>query len=201
MDFSDSFSPSIPISMSSRLRLVSAQSWCSANIGMSICRSWLENVTYEFLLVFPACSACLVDLTWIVCELEGRWPYNYCFVGSCFQELFKTALSIFLESPPTIFSIRFVSVHVVHPYSSMDTATTRKKSRFILLDWSNFCMINSVSIEFHAFDRCSMTSFSVDEILLSRYVNWSTNYDGLSLRVEMAPFCFKLMYSALFAFT
>ena len=37
-----------------------------------------------------------------------------------------------------------------------------------------------------------LTSLSVDEILLPRYVNRSKNFRGLLLKVEMAYFCFLL---------
>ena len=36
-------------------------------------------------------------------------------------------------------------------------------------------MINNLSIDFQAFAGCNLTSLSVDEILLPRYVNLSTN--------------------------
>ena len=48
-------------------------------------------------------------------------------------------------------------------------------------------MIDNLSIIFHAFNRCMLISISVDEILLPRYVNLSTTFRGLPLRVEMAP--------------
>ena len=35
------------------------------------------------------CPACLVHLTWIVFVMGGRWPYNWCFVGCCLQDLFN----------------------------------------------------------------------------------------------------------------
>ena len=41
----------------------------------------------------------------------------------------------------------------------------------------------------------------VDEILLPRYVNWSTNFRSLPLKVQMAPSCLKYMNSVLFVFT
>ena len=46
-----------------------------------------------------------------------------------------------------------------------------------------------------------LTSLLVEEILLLRYVNLSTNFIDQPLRVEMAPSCLKHMYSVLFAFT
>ena len=40
------------------------------------------------------CPACLVCLTWIVFVMGGRWPYSWCFVGCCHQDLFNIALNI-----------------------------------------------------------------------------------------------------------
>ena len=38
-------------------------------------------------LLLQQCPACLVRLTWIVFVMGGRWPYSWCFVGCCRQEL------------------------------------------------------------------------------------------------------------------
>ena len=41
------------------------------------------------------CPACLVRLTWIVFVIGGRWPYSWCLVGCCRQDLFKIARNPF----------------------------------------------------------------------------------------------------------
>ena len=61
-------------------------------------------------------------------------------------------------------------------------------------------MINNLSVAVHTFAINMLTLLSVDEILLPRYVNWSTDSRGLLLKVEMAPY-FKHMNSVVFAFT
>ena len=38
-------------------------------------------------LLLQQCSACLVRLTWIVFVIGGRWPYSWCLVGCCRQDL------------------------------------------------------------------------------------------------------------------
>ena len=43
-----------------------------------------------FYLSFFSFSVCL---TWIVFVMGGRWPYSWCFVGCCLQDLFKNAVS------------------------------------------------------------------------------------------------------------
>ena len=45
-------------------------------------------------LLLQQCPACLVRLTSIVFVMEGRWPYTWCLVGCCCQDLFNMALSI-----------------------------------------------------------------------------------------------------------
>ena len=45
-------------------------------------------------LLLQQCPACLVRLTWIVFVIGGRWPYSWCLVGCCRQDLFRIARSI-----------------------------------------------------------------------------------------------------------
>ena len=45
-------------------------------------------------LLIQLCLACLVRLTWIVFVMGGRWPYSWCFVGCCRQDLFNIARNI-----------------------------------------------------------------------------------------------------------
>ena len=45
-------------------------------------------------LLLLQCPVYLVRLTWIVFVMEGRWPYSWCFVGCCRQDLFNIARNI-----------------------------------------------------------------------------------------------------------
>ena len=45
-------------------------------------------------LLLQQYPACLVRLTWIVFVMGGRWPYSWCFVGCCLQDLFNIARGI-----------------------------------------------------------------------------------------------------------
>ena len=45
-------------------------------------------------LLLQQCPACLVRLTWIVFMMGGSWPYSWCLVGCCLQDLFNIARSI-----------------------------------------------------------------------------------------------------------
>ena len=47
-------------------------------------------------LLLQQCPACLVRLTWIVFVIGGRWPYSWCLVGCCCQDLFRIIYKIFL---------------------------------------------------------------------------------------------------------
>ena len=59
--------------------------------------------------------------------MGGRRPYSSSFEGYCFQDLFKIGRSLFVHLPSSFFSLCFLSVHVVHPFSSKDTTATWKK--------------------------------------------------------------------------
>ena len=39
-------------------------------------------------LLLQQCPACLVRLTWIVFVIGGRWPYSWCLVGCCRQDIY-----------------------------------------------------------------------------------------------------------------
>ena len=77
-----------------------------------------------------SCPACLVGLTLIVYVIGGKWPYSCCFAGCCFHDLFNIACSILVMLPSSFFSICLVSVHVVQPYSTIDTTAPWKKLCF-----------------------------------------------------------------------
>ena len=124
-----------------------------------MCRGPQECLTYEFV---TTCPECLVCLTWIVFVMSGKLPYSCCFVGCCFQDLFNIAHSVLVYLSLSLFSFRLVSVHVVHPYRSIDTTAAWKKLRFILSVRSDFHMTDSLSIVVHAFASRVLISVSVD---------------------------------------
>ena len=117
-------------------------------------------------LLLQQCPAYLVHLTLIVFMMGGRWPYSWYFVGcwfvqNCSQYSCVVAVKLFLH---TLFSI-----HVVHPYSSIDTTAAWKKLRFILLVRSDFHLTDSLLIAVHAFvSRVLMFFLGGDETLLPR---------------------------------
>ena len=90
--------------------------------------------------------------------------------------------SILVRFPSNFFSVRFTSIHVVHPHSRIDTITAWKKFRLILST-----MIDSQSIVVHIFARRILISLSLNETMLTRYMNFSSNFREPPFRVEMSP--------------
>ena len=54
-------------------------------------------------LLLQQCPACLVRLTWIVFVMGGRWPYSWCLVGCCHQDLFNIARNTLGNGLPPLF--------------------------------------------------------------------------------------------------
>ena len=100
----------------------------SANTGTSMCRVYKKRWLICLFLLLQQYLAWFIYLTWIVCEMGSRWPYSCCFIGCCFLDLFKTAPCIRVLFPLNIFFMRFVSLNVVHPYSSMTQLQLRRNS-------------------------------------------------------------------------
>ena len=68
--------------------------------------------------------------------------------------------------------------HEVQPYNITNIAIAWKESHFILSKRSYIHMVFNLNIAVHVFPMGMLTSVSVDEILLPRYVKWSTNFRG-----------------------
>ena len=111
-------------------------------------------------LLFQQFSSCATCLTWIVFEMGGKCPYSCYFVGYCFQDLFKTASSIFVSFPSCLFFWRFVRVRV-QPYSSTDTVTAWKSSRIVLSERSDFYIVNNLLIVIHVLSMHLLISLSI----------------------------------------
>ena len=67
------------------------------------------------------------------------------------------------------------------PYSSTYMATALKNSCFGLLVRSDFHIVVNLLIAVHTLPLHMLTSLSVDEILLSSYMNSSTDFSGYHL--------------------
>ena len=64
-------------------------------------------------LLLQQCPACLVRLTWIVFVIGGRWPYSWCLVGCCCQDLFQRFVFLKLDSANLSYSIDFFLISCV----------------------------------------------------------------------------------------
>ena len=126
----------------------------------------------------------------MVLERGCWWPYCCSFMGCCFQDISITSCNILLQLPSYLFSIHFVSIQAVHPYSNMYTIASRKKIRFILSDRSDLQMTDNLSIAVYAFASRVLLSFSVDEMLLQKYVNLSISFRGETFSAGMSLFFF-----------
>ena len=62
-------------------------------------------------LLLQQCPACLVRLTLIVFEMGGRWPYSWCFVRCCRQDLFNIARNILVYTIYDSFIHSFVYLY------------------------------------------------------------------------------------------
>ena len=99
---------------------------------------------------------------------KGKWLYSCYFVWCCFQGLKQHTTS--LCSYDLVLSNRFVRVQVVQPYISINLTIAWKNSHSILSGRSDFHMVNNMSIPVRTLPIGMLTSLSVDEILLLRYM-------------------------------
>ena len=134
----------------------------------SMWRGLQEHIAFELVLISPAVSCMSASSTLDIFVMSGRWLCSCCFLGCSLQNLFSMAHSILALLSSSFFSIRLASVHVVHPYSSMDTSATWKKLPFILSVRSDFLMTDILSLAGHTFTSRVLMSFSVHETLLPR---------------------------------
>ena len=61
-------------------------------------------------LLLQQCPACLVRLTWIVFVMGGRWPFSWCLVGCCRQDLFNIVRNILVWLLSCFFCSHLVSI-------------------------------------------------------------------------------------------
>ena len=157
MDFPDLLLPAVSIvhhsqevfqatSCISKELLYIGSSW-SSNLCSSMCRGPQEYIAYEFILTSPAVSH-MSDSSNLDSFRDGLL-YSCCFVGCCLQDLFSMACSILEQLLSSFFFICLVSIHMVHPYCSIDPTAAWKKLHFILWVRFDFHMTNSLSIAVH----------------------------------------------------
>ena len=85
---------------SSGLHPISSHSYCMYVLAGRPAFAWpyvgvhRSTSLMSLSLLLQQCPACLVRLTWIVFVMGGRWPYSWCLVGCCCQDLFNIAHNI-----------------------------------------------------------------------------------------------------------
>ena len=94
-----------------------------------------ENVTYDFVLA----SSAVFRMSYLDGFSDRR--HNCCLMGCCFQDLFNIARSILVQFSSSVFSKGFLSVHMAHSCSRIDTTAAWKKLHFILSDRPEFHII------------------------------------------------------------
>ena len=114
-----------------------------------------EYIAYEFVPTSPSVSH--------ISALDIFRNGGRCFVGYCFQKLFNIARGILVYGPTCFFSRCLVWVHVIHPYSSIDTTAAWKKQRSILSVRYDFNMPDRLWLAVHPFPSSVLMPSSVDE--------------------------------------
>ena len=67
-------------------------SWSSC-FCLAICGVHRSTSLMSSSLLLQQCPACLVRLTCIVIVMGGKWPYSWCIVGCCRQDLLNRSIS------------------------------------------------------------------------------------------------------------
>ena len=80
-----------PVSSQSCCMYVRAGRPANARPYVGVHRSTSLMRSFLLLQQYPACLVCLICIVFVV---GGRWPYSWCFVGCCFQEVFNNACNI-----------------------------------------------------------------------------------------------------------
>ena len=123
----------------------------------------------------------------MVCKMGGKWLYNCCFC----RVLLSVVVQNSMQHSHSFYLAAFSSsVSLESMLCSHTVVLTRLQleriSLFILSKRSDFHMVDNLSIVVYALPIHMLTSLSVDEILLPRYMNCSTNFRGLQFN-EMVP--------------
>ena len=132
--------------------------------------------TYLLLQLIPAG---IVHFTLNICGRGSKWFYSCCFVGSFFQYLFKTARSILVN-----FLSGFFSVSLDFGWFIYKVVRPQLGRIFHFYQRTDFHIIDYLSIVIPTFPMHMFASLSVDEILLPRCVNCSSNFRGELFKVR-----------------
>ena len=73
-------------------------------------------------LLLQQCPVCPLRLTWIVFVMGGRWPYSWCPVGCCRQDLFNIAPNILVYCRPASSPVVLLASKYPHDRCLEETA-------------------------------------------------------------------------------
>ena len=145
-------------------------------------------------LFLQQCPVCLICLTWVVCKIGGQWPANIvALLWGVMPRIYSKQHNIaFFCNSHLAFSscILLESRWCIHTVVLTQPQLGRNQ---ILSNQRKHISIwfIDLSIAVHTFASQILILLSVDEILLLRYVNWSTNFRGLLPKMEMTSSSFK----------
>ena len=113
--------------------------------------------------------------------MVGKWPYSCCFVECCYSK--QHAVCLYSSHPAFSPSVTFKSKCCNH------TVVLMQLGRILTFFYQRpvFHTVINLSVAVHALPMQMLTSLSVDEILLLRYINWFINFRGLPFNSEMIP--------------
>ena len=116
-----------------------------------ICFCWPAAFSFAVEVLF------LLLASFTVCHAIRDYIPNFLFYWS------DSAVPFYL------FLIHFVSLHVVHPHSSIGSTVVWQKFRFILSDRLDFHMIDSRSIAVYVFARCILILLNLVKLARSSH--------------------------------
>ena len=122
-------------------------------------------------LLLQQCPACLVRLTWIVFVMGGRWPYSWCFVGRCRQDLFNIAHN----SSDDLYLFSFFQV-ILTPYKSLVTSPRTPITIRIIITFMchSFFSILGQDVGIFLFFFLLAFSFTLWSAEMSMFTIWCT---------------------------
>ena len=167
------FCPSFATLLYSPLLPADPQGYIPNRHGAAVCRFELDTCEGVYRSTSLMSSSQLLQqmsgcIILIIFVIGSWWPYSCCFVGCYFQDSFTIARSILVQLPSSSFSKRLLSVHVVRPYSSIDTTAAWKKLCSILSVRSDFHMNYILSLAVPAVASRVSMSVTVDKTLPPR---------------------------------
>ena len=127
-------------------------------------------------LFHQQCPACLVRLTYIVFVTEGSWPYSWCLVGCCHQDLFNIARSILVYIHIYIFMYIYIYIcskcsgqlgKFIHQFQPETKTLIRKLERILIKSYRQ-----NVSLLFNqtCFDERRLPNFTYAYIYSFIYI-------------------------------